>query len=439
MVEISEFSLNNPRFISLLNRQRETPIEVLETVSSVLDNVKQRGDAALYEYMLEYDGIDLSSTSLRVTDEEFDHACETVDVAYTEALQKACNNLFKYHQYQLIKGYKVEYPEGVVLERKVKPIDRVGITVPAGVAPLSSSLYMNLVPALTAGVPDISIISSPKNNRIDPTILYTADFLGIRNIYKISGAQGIAALAFGTESVQAVDKIVGPGNIFVQTAKKFLYGTVGIDSLAGPSEIVIIADERANAEYAAADMLSQAEHGTGLEASIVFCLHRDKAEEIKSNLNRFLGDRELNDACSQSLKAFGNIFIVDSIDTAVAAANSIAPEHVEVMCRDSDSVAGQITNAGAVFVGDYSPEPVGDYYCGSNHILPTGGTARFSSGLTVMDFMRSYSVVKYTRDALQSHGSTILSLIRPEGMRAHMLSIAARGIVQEKTEPQKLS
>lgn len=426
MVEISEFNIKNPRFQALLGRQNITSADILEKVAAILNDVRNDGDEALFKYMKEYDKIDLNPSNILVTEEEFERAKKNMDNVFKKAIKEACNNLLKYHQYQISKSYKVDYPDDVKLERIYKPVEHAGVTVPAGTAPLCSTLYMNLIPAIVAGVPEISIIAAPKNNTIDDSILYIADYLEIRKVYKISGAQGIAALAFGTESVPAADVIAGPGNIYVQTAKRLVYGYVGIDSLAGPSEIAIIADDSANPEFIAADMLSQAEHGTGLEASIVFCLSSEKAEEIKNNLLRLIVKNDLEGSVTKSLREYGNIFVVNSLDTAVNAINIIAPEHAEVLTEDPDELIPYITNAGAVFAGEYSPEPVGDYYCGTNHVLPTGGTARFSSGLSVHDFIRSHSIIRYTKDALIKNKDSIIKLADTESMKAHALSIKLR-------------
>ncbi len=433
MIEISEYSYSNPRFKALLDRMSELPSEVIETVQGIIEDIRERRDEALFEYMLMYDNTDLSVTGPEVTDEEFERAREEVSADFEEALKAACDNLFKFHQYQLSKSYKVEYPDGVVLERKTKPLERVGVCVPAGQAPLSSSLFMNLIPAIVAGVPEIYVIASPREGIIDSSILFTADFLGIRKVYKISGAQGVAALAYGTDTVPSVDKIVGPGNIYVQTAKKLLFGLVGIDTIAGPSEIAIIADNSAPSTFVAADLLSQAEHGTGMEASVAFCLSEKKALEIRERLTDLIDEHDLEDSVSQSLGAYGNIFVVDSVATAVDAVNILAPEHVEIMTSNGEYLAERIKNAGAIFIGSFSPEPVGDYFCGTNHVLPTGGTARYASGLSVADFIRSYSIVRYTEDALAANADKIQSLARPEGMRSHMLSIAVRKNTKRET------
>ena len=284
---------------------------------------------------------------------------------------------------------------------------------------------MNLIPAIVAGVPNIYIISKPKNGKINECLLYVADYLNVKNVFKISGAQGIAAVAYGTDRIPKVDAIVGPGNNYTQMAKKQLYGTLKIDSLAGPSEIAIIADDSADPTYIAADLLSQAEHGTGFEASSVFCLNNDRAKLICAEVERLMREYNIDNA-KQSLRNYGDIFIVKSIDEAIEAVNLIAPEHVELVVADTEIYLPNILNAGAIFVGEYSTEPVGDYFCGSNHVLPTCGTARFSSGLSVLDFIRGYSVIRYTDSALTENGEHIMRLAETEGLHAHSLAVKVR-------------
>ena len=286
---------------------------------------------------------------------------------------------------------------------------------------------MNLVPAVVAGVPNIYILTKPRRDgSIDERLLYVADYLGVKNYYKISGSQGLAAVAYGTETVKKVDAITGPGNNYTQMAKKLLFGEVKIDSIAGPSEIVVIADETANPTFIAADMMSQAEHGTGFEASTAFCLSEKQAEEIRAEINRLCKENNLVDATKKTFDNYGDIFIVDSIDEAVKAANEIAPEHVELLVENYEDELQKLTNAGAVFIGEYSTEPVGDYFCGTNHILPTCGTARFSSGMSVNEFMRGYSVIKYPENALKENADYITLLAEAEGMRAHALAVKVR-------------
>ncbi len=432
MISISKFSFDSPRFRALLEKSRETPPEVLHAVEAIVSDVRTRGDEALFECMRKYDHVELSRDSVKVSDEQYDEALQRIPGAFAEAVKVACENLFKFHQHQLPKSYTVRSDHDVKLQRLYQPIERVGVCVPAGAAPLASSLYMNLVPALVAGVPEISIISPPREGRVDDHILYVADYLGIRNVYKVSGAQGVAALAYGTDSVPRVDKIVGPGNIYTQTAKRLVFGSVGIDSLAGPSEIAIIADRKAPSAYIAADLLAQAEHGSGLETAVAFCTSVAQAEAISSELVGFIRRHDLGDTVSRALLAYGNIFVVDSLSTAVDAVNMISPEHLELMCEEAEDLLPMVRTSGAVFIGEYSTEPVGDYICGTNHVLPTAGTARFSSGLSVMDFVRAVSVVRYTHEALAANAASIRALAEAEGLKAHALAVAIRRPPEER-------
>lgn len=426
MVKISEFNVENPRFVNLTRRKAAIPQEVIDTVSGILNNVKNNGDDALYEYMKKFDGVDINEIGLLVSQEEFDEAEKKVSLEFKEAVKHACDNLFAFHKRQLQSNFVVDGSNDVVLERRYRPLENVAVTVPGDMAPLLSTLYMNLVPAIVAGVPNIYILTKPqKTGKINEHLLYVANYLNVKNVYKISGAQGLAAVAYGTRSVKKVDAIVGPGNNYTQMAKKMLYGEVKIDSVAGPSEIAIIADESANAKYIAADMLSQAEHGTGFEASTTFCLSAEMANKINDELKLLMEKYDLS-YTKKSLDNYGDIFIVKSIEEAVQAVNMIAPEHVEVLTQEEEYVLDNLINAGAIFVGEYSTEPVGDYFCGTNHVLPTCGTARFSSGLSVLDFMRGYSIIKYTEDALMSNHSFIEKLALTEGMKAHALAVKVR-------------
>lgn len=325
------------------------------------------------------------------------------------------------------KGFSEEFEDGTVLERKYTPIHSVAVTVPGNMAPLVSTLYMNLIPAIVAGVPDIYILTKPRmDGSVDEHLLYVADYLNVKNFYKLSGSQGLAAVAYGTKTVRKVDAITGPGNNFTQMAKKLLFGEVKIDSIAGPSEIAIIADEDANPTFIAADMMSQAEHGTGFEASTAFCMSETQAKKIKEEVIRLCEENHLVNATKRTFENYGDIFIVDSVWEAVDAVNRIAPEHVELLLKDYEAVLGKITNAGAVFVGEYSTEPAGDYFCGTNHILPTCGTAKFSSGMSVQEFMRGYSVIQYPEAALKKNADHIIRLAEAEGMRAHALAVKVR-------------
>lgn len=427
MVTISKFNYENPRFINLLNRQGNIPPEVERTVRAVLEQVKAHGDEALFAYMKRFDHVDISEIGLFVSDEEFAQAKEHVSDEFKTAVKKACDNLFQFHRRQIPAGFTEQYKDGVVLERRYTPLDRVAVTVPGNMAPLVSTLYMNLIPAIVAGVPDIYILTKPgQDGRIDDHLLYVADYLGVKNYYKLSGSQGLAAVAYGTESVKKVDAVTGPGNHYTQMAKRLLFGEVKIDSVAGPSEIAIIADENANPAYIAADMMSQAEHGTGFEASTAFCLTEKQAESIRDEIIRLCQKNDLTDTVQKSFENYGDIFIVDSIREAVDAINKLAPEHAELLLDDCQDALARLTNAGTVFVGEYSTEPVGDYFCGTNHILPTCGTARFSSGMSVLEFMRGYSVIRYTEAALKTNADHITRLAEAEGMTAHALAVKIR-------------
>lgn len=427
MVTISKFSLENTRYQNLLSRKSGIPEAVEITVKDVLKNVKEKGDEALKEYMQKFDGVDIDEIGLMVSDAEFEAANERVSDEFKNAVKLACDNLFRFHRRQLPSGFVEKFENGAVLERKYTPLNSVAVTVPGDMAPLISTLCMNLVPAVVAGVPNIYILTKPrKDGTIDDRLLYVADYLGVRNYYKISGSQGLAAVAYGTEKVKKVDAITGPGNNYTQMAKKLLFGEVKIDSIAGPSEIAIIADEKADPTFIAADMMSQAEHGTGFEASTAFVLSETQAEKIKAEINRLTSENDLVKATEKTFTNYGDIFVVDSINEAVEAVNGIAPEHAELLLEDYEEVLSKITNAGAVFVGEYSTEPVGDYFCGTNHILPTCGTARFSSGMSVNEFVRGYSVIKYPENALKENADYIIELAEAEGMRAHALAVKVR-------------
>lgn len=427
MVTISKFSYENPRFINLLNRRSSIPDEVKATVREVLKNVKTQGDKALHAYMKAFDNVDIGKIGLFVTEEEFAYARQNVSEEFKEAVKKACDNLFRFHKKQLPSGFSETYEDGAVLERKYTPVNSVAVTVPGNMAPLVSTLYMNLVPAIVAGVPDIYILTKPGiDGTINKHLLYVADYLNVKNYYKLSGSQGIAAVAYGTKNVKKVDAITGPGNNYTQMAKKLLFGEVKIDSIAGPSEIAIIADENANPTFIAADMMSQAEHGTGFEASTTFCLSEQQAQKIKDEIIRLCEENNLVKATGKTFENYGDIFIVNSIEEAVDAVNKIAPEHAELLLDDYENILPRLTNAGAIFAGEYSTEPVGDYFCGTNHILPTCGTAKFSSGMSVSEFMRGYSVIRYPETALKKNAAHIIELAESEGMMAHALAVKVR-------------
>lgn len=427
MVTISKFSYENPRYLNLLKRKSSIPKEVEATVREVLQNVKAQGDEALYAYMQKFDNVDIRKIGLFVSEEEFAEAREKVSEEFKDAVKRACDNLFRFHKRQLPTGFSEVYETGAILERKYTPVNSVAVTVPGNMAPLVSTLYMNLVPAIVAGVPNIYILTKPRiDGTIDEHLLYVADYLNVKNYYKLSGSQGLAAVAYGTETVKKVDAITGPGNNFTQMAKKLLFGEVKIDSIAGPSEIAIIADANANPTFIAADMMSQAEHGTGFEAATAFCLSEELAKQIKNEIIRLCEENDLIKVTQKTFENYGDIFIVDSMEEAINAVNEIAPEHVELLLEDYQTALAKLTNAGAVFVGEYSTEPVGDYFCGTNHILPTCGTAKFASGMSVQEFMRGYSVIQYPETALKNNADYIIKLAESEGMRAHALAVKVR-------------
>ncbi len=426
MIEIQPFRADHPRFLDILARNTTPDARIVEAVSEIVENVRSRGDEALFHYMKQFDHADLAATGPRVPDAEIDDALRTLTPAYRDALDRACANIRRYHEHQRPADYAISGPHGEVLERRHWPIASVGVCVPGASAPLSSTLYMNLIPAQVAGVPRPIVISAPRNGRVDPYILGVAAHLGVREIYAISGAQGVAALAYGTESVPKVDKIVGPGSIWVMTAKRLVYGAVGVDSLAGPSEIVVIADESANPRYIAIDLLSQAEHGTGLEASVAFVTSREQAEAIRGEIERLAHEHELVAAVKPALDRYGVIFVVDDLETAIDAAGRMAPEHAELVGPRVEALADRLHTCGALFLGEQTPEPVGDYFAGSNHVLPTQGTARFSSGLTVGEFMRSSSRIRYTAEALKHSEPHIAALADAEQMKAHRLAVQLR-------------
>ena len=389
--------------------------------TKIVEDVQARETGA-FHYMHRFDNIVLSPDTLRVSSRN--PGCpKSVSDTFKAAVKAAVDNLLAYTRDSCQNPTKWSI-KGCDLEKAHPAYTAWSLRAEAS-EPVSS-LMMNVVPALVAGVSHITVVTAPRDGRVDDHILYVADHLGIDNILKISGAQAVAALAYGTESVEKVDKIVGPGNAYVSTAKRIVNGVVGIDSYAGPSEIVVIADESANPRFIAADLLSQAEHGTGEESSVAFVLSEEMGRRVAAEVESLVREYDLVDRVSKALSEYGAIFVVDSIDTAVAATNAIAPEHVEIMVEDDEQVIDGITCAGAIYTGAFSPEPVGDYFCGTNHVLPTNGTARFSSALGVSDFVRSMSIVRYSEEALDQNMDMIVSLAEAEGMRAHALSVRVR-------------
>ena len=396
-----------------------------ETVRKVVSDVRSRGDAAVIEYTKKFDGVELSAENFLVTAEEFAEAENNVNLEVVNSLKRAAENIKKFHQEQLPKSWITYREHGSILGQAIVPLERVGIYVPGGTASYPSSVLMNAMPAKVAGVNEILMMSPTKTGKINPYVLIAAKIAGVDKIYKIGGAQAIAAMAFGTETIPRVNKITGPGNIFVTLAKKEVYGHCDIDMLAGPSEILIIADETANPTYTAADMLSQAEHDQ-LACSIVITTDSKLAERVAEEVQSQLQKLPRREIASASIERNGLIIVAKNIDEAVEFANISAPEHLELLVNEPFTVLPKIRNAGAVFLGHYSPEPLGDYFAGPNHVLPTGGTAKFYSVLNVETFLRKMSLISYTKPALLDAAEDIKRLANAEGLDAHAAAIRTR-------------
>ncbi|KUP05207.1 histidinol dehydrogenase [Bacillus coahuilensis m2-6] len=398
--------------------------EQQRVVEEILQGVKERKDEALLDYTERFDGVRLSR--LIVTGEELDQAYDTFDPELRDILEEAARNITSFHEEQKRQSWFKTTPDGSVLGQKIQPIESVGVYVPGGTAAYPSSVFMNVIPAKVAGVKRIVMVSPPNENGDLPDgVLVAAKIAGVTEIYKVGGAQGIGALAYGTETIEPVDKITGPGNIYVALAKRAVYGDVDIDMIAGPSEIVVLADDTAVASEVAADLLSQAEHDTRA-CSILVTTSEKLAfrvqEEVESQLTRL--PRE--SIARKAIRDHGAIYVVTSIEEGVDVIDELAPEHLEVMTEDAFSVAMKVRNAGAIFIGRYSSEPVGDYFAGPNHVLPTNGTARFSSPLNVDDFVKKSSIIQYSEKALKDHYQKIAAFARLEGLEAHARAVESR-------------
>ena len=395
-------------------------------VREILDNIQTQGDRALFAYTEKFDGVRLDGATIQVTEEEIQEAYESMDASLLDVMRKSTENIRVYHEKQKRNSWFDSSPEGIILGQKVTPLKRVGVFVPGGRAAYPSSVLMNVIPARVAGVDEIIMVTPPgKDGRVSPVTLAAAKVAGVDRIYKVGGAQAVGALAFGTESVPRVDKIVGPGNIYVALAKKAVYGYVSIDSIAGPSEILVLADETANPRYVAADLLSQAEHDE-LASAILVTTSPALAEEVSRQTDEFLKTLSRADIIRKSLENYGYILLADSMEEAIEAANEIASEHLEIQTAQPFEVMTKIRNAGAIFVGPYAGEPLGDYFAGPNHILPTNGTARFFSPLSVDDFIKKSSVISYSREALQKVHQDVETFAKAEQLTAHANSIHVR-------------
>ncbi len=411
-------------------RRRAADRAAAEAVAAeILQKVKEEGDAALYEYTLRFDKADLRTAGLAVSAQELEQARRVLqqqNPGLLQAMEHAAENIRLFHEHEIERSWRLQREDGSVFGVQASPLARAGVYVPGGRAPLPSSVLMNVIPAQVAGVDEIIMCTPPgADGAIDPVILAAAQIAGVHKIYKVGGAQAIAAMAYGTESIPAVDKITGPGNAYVAAAKARVFGICGIDMIAGPSEILIIADQSANPEFVAADMLSQAEHDP-MAASVLLTTEEALAEQAAEALKRRLPALSRSEIAGRSLESNGVIVITENLEQAAAISDFIAPEHLELCVADPETLLKRVRNAGAIFCGHWSPEPMGDYYCGSNHILPTGGTARFSSPLGVWDFMKRTSVIHYSRAGFLNDSAEAALFAQAEGLTAHAESILSR-------------
>ena len=410
----------------LLKRSPNNYGQYEASVKEILDKVKKEKDAAVFAYTAKFDGAELTADTIEVTDAEIEEAYAQVDDTLLTVIRKAKDNIESYHAKQRQNSWFDSKPDGTILGQKITPLHRVGVYVPGGKAVYPSSVLMNVMPAKVAGVDEIIMVTPPgKNGKVSPNTLVAAKEAGADKIYKVGGAQAIAALAYGTESIPKVDKIVGPGNIYVALAKKAVYGHVSIDSIAGPSEILVVADETANPRYVAADLLSQAEHDE-LASAILVTTSEKLAHEVSDQVDGFLKELSRAEIISKSLDNYGYILLADTMEDVIDVANEIASEHLEIQTKNPFEVMTKIRNAGAIFIGEYASEPLGDYFAGPNHILPTNGTAKFFSPLSVDDFIKKSSIISYSREALQKVHKDIESFAKAEQLTAHANSIHVR-------------
>ena len=411
---------------NLLKRSPNNYGKFEAAVDDILKKVRAEGDSAVFAYTKEFDKVEITADTVRVTEDEIREAYDAVDPSLVEVIRKALVNIRSYHEKQKQNSWFSSTEDGTMLGQKVTPLKRVGVYVPGGKAVYPSSVLMNIVPAKVAGVDQIIMTTPPgKDGKVCPTTLVAAKEAGADEVYKVGGAQAVGALAYGTESIPKVDKIVGPGNIFVALAKKAVYGYVSIDSIAGPSEILVLADETANPRYVAADLLSQAEHDE-LASAILITTSRELAEKVSSEVEEFVKVLSRKEIIQKSLDNFGYILIAEDMDEAVEAANEIASEHMEIVTRNPFEIMMKVRNAGAIFIGEYSSEPLGDYFAGPNHVLPTNGTAKFFSPLSVDGFIKKSSIVYYSREALGKIHKDIEQFAKAEQLTAHANSVAVR-------------
>ena len=424
MIPIISYSNRESRLDAILSRGASFDTEVDNAVSEIIDLVNTGGDEALLDLTKRYDQVALKS--LRVRADVMEEVYASMSPRFLEILGEASANIRRFHQRQVNENWFIEDGDGVLLGQRVVPIEKVGVYVPGGKAFYPSSLLMNVIPAQVAGVAEIHLVSPPQQNGLPhPLVLGAAHHMGISNVYPVGGAQAIAALAYGTESIPKVDKIVGPGNVYVASAKKTVFGLVDIDSVAGPSEIVILADSTANPEFVAADLLSQAEHDE--RASAILVTPDDHlARDVQSAVAEFTPRLSRSSIIEHSIASYSACITTNTLDEAIEVVNELAPEHLELMVDHPWQVMTQIKHAGAIFLGPYSTEPVGDYFAGPNHVLPTGGTARYASALSVDDFVRKQSIIQYSKERLLKTGHSIIEFANAEGLTAHAFAVATR-------------
>lgn len=410
----------------LLKRSPTHYTEYEQTVAEIVSNVRNGGDQAMFDYTERFDHIRLDASSIRVTAEEIRAAYESLDPEFVGVMKRSAANIREFHERQVRQSWFETKPDGSILGQRVTPIEISGVYVPGGKAAYPSSVLMNIIPAKVAGVKRIIMCTPPgADGKVNAGTLVAADIAGVDEVYKVGGAQAIAAMAFGTESIPQVDKITGPGNIFVALAKKAVFGYVSIDSIAGPSEILVLADETAEPRYVAADLLSQAEHDE-MASAILITTSGKLAEEVSAEIDRMTQTLARKEIILKSLENYGYLFVADTVEELIDAANDIASEHMEILMRDPWQVMTKIRNAGAIFLGPWSSEPLGDYFAGPNHILPTNRTARFFSPLSVDDFIKKSSVICYSEEALKRDSEDIERFAKEEGLTAHANSIAVR-------------
>lgn len=425
IVKLTDETKNNI-LEDLLKRSPNSYGKFEAAVNDILLNVRTNKDEAVFKYTKDFDKADINASNIVVTKDEIEEAYTKVDPALVDVIRKSLKNIKEYHEKQKQYSWFDSKPDGTILGQKVTPLARAGVYVPGGKAAYPSSVLMNVVPAKVAGVEQIIMCTPPDHEgKVYPTTLVAANEAGVDVVYKAGGAQAIAAMAYGTESIPKVDKICGPGNIYVALAKKAVFGYVSIDSVAGPSEILVIADETANPRYVAADLLSQAEHDE-MASAILITTSSELANKVSAEIDGFLKELSRSEIISKSLDNYGYILLVDDINEAVSVANDIASEHLEIVTKDPFNVMTKIKNAGAIFLGEYSSEPLGDYFAGPNHVLPTNGTAKFFSALSVDDFIKKSSIISYSREALEAIHNDIENFAAAEHLTAHANSIKVR-------------